>query len=140
MAVCTDDTAMQLILSLLIIDHLTVVHQCLDACNKILEVLSQPGYNILEFYEAHIGVDIMCHSLLYSVEEGGRFCLGHSPFLFIACRHPLCMHFQDLVPRATKMYQRCSLLSGHDVVEEEPVLQGMPKMEKEWYASFEFQS
>ena len=35
-AVCMDDTAMQLMLTVLIIDYLTVVHQCLDMCNKIL--------------------------------------------------------------------------------------------------------
>ena len=92
MVVCMDDTAMQLVLLVLIIDHLTVVHQCLDACDEILGVLSWPGYDILEFSEVHMGIDVMCHSLLYFVEEGGSFHLGHSPFLFIACRHPLHMH------------------------------------------------
>ena len=36
MAVCMDDTAMQFVLAMLIIGHLAVVHQCLDACNEIL--------------------------------------------------------------------------------------------------------
>ena len=35
MAVCTDDTAMQFMLAVLIIDHLAVVHQCLDVCGEI---------------------------------------------------------------------------------------------------------
>ena len=94
MAVCMDDMAMQFMLTMLIIDHLAVVHQCLDACDKILEVLSQPGYNIFEFSNAHMGIDIMCHSLLDSVEEGRSFCFGCFLFLFAACRHPLCMHLQ----------------------------------------------
>ena len=46
MVVCTDDMATQFVLTMLIIDHLTVVHQCLDACNEILGVLSWPGYNL----------------------------------------------------------------------------------------------
>ena len=89
-----DDMVMQFVLMMLIIDHLTVVHQCLDACNKILGVLSQPGHNIFEFSKMHMGVDVMCHSLLDSVEEGRSFCLGHFLFLFAGSWHPLCMHFQ----------------------------------------------
>ena len=69
-AVCMDDTVMQLMLLVLIIDHFTVIHQCLDACNKILGILSWPGHNILEFSKVHMGVDVVCHSLLDSVEEG----------------------------------------------------------------------
>ena len=45
MAVCTDNMAMQLMLSVLIIDHFATVHQCLDACDEILGVLSWPGHN-----------------------------------------------------------------------------------------------
>ena len=41
-----DDMAMQFVLMMLIIDHLAAVHQCLDACNEILGVLSWPGHNI----------------------------------------------------------------------------------------------
>ena len=93
-AVCMDDTATQLVLVVLIIDHLTAVHQCLDACYEILRVLSWPGHNIFEFCEVHMGVDIMCHSLLDSIKEGRSFRLGHSLFLFTASRHPLCMHLQ----------------------------------------------
>ena len=47
MVVCMDYTAMQLMLSVLIIYHLAAVHQCLDACNEVLWVLFQPGYDIL---------------------------------------------------------------------------------------------
>ena len=85
MAVCMDDTATQLVLTVLIIDHLPMVHQCLDACSEILGVLSQPGHKLFKFSEAHMGVDIMCHSLLDSVEEGRSFCLGCFLFLFAAC-------------------------------------------------------
>ena len=89
MVVCMDDMAMQLMLAVLIIDHLAAVNQCLDACNEILGVLSQPGYDIFEFSKVHMGVDIVCHSLLDLVEEGRSFHLGHFLFLFAACRHPL---------------------------------------------------
>ena len=64
MMLCMDDMAMQLVLLVLIIDHLAVVHQSLDVCNAILGVLSWPGHNILKFSEVHMGVDIVCHSLV----------------------------------------------------------------------------
>ena len=127
MAVCMDDMVMQLMLSVLIIDHLTVVHQCLDVCNKILGILSQPGHNILEFSEVHMGVDIVCHSLLFSVEEGRSFHLGRSLFLFIASRHLLHMHFQGFISQGCKDILEVVLAIRHDAGEEEPVLQGMLK-------------
>ena len=105
MAVCMDDMVMQLMLAVLVIDHLAVDHQGLDACDEILWVLSRPGHNIFKFYEAHMGVDVMCHSLVYSVEEGRRGfgSQGHKNILEVV------------------------LTVRHNVVEEEPVLQGMPK-------------
>ena len=127
MAACTDNTAMHFVLLVLIIDHLAVVHQCLDVCDKILEVLSRPGHNILEFSEVHMGVDIVCHSLLYSVEEGRSFRLGGSPFLFAASRHPLCMHLQGIGSQGCKDISEVVLTVRHAAVEEEQVLQGMPK-------------
>ena len=118
---------MQLMLSVPIIDHLAVVYQCLDACDEILGVLSWPGHNILEFSKAHMGVDIMCHSLLYSVEEGRSFCLGCSMLLFVASRHPLCMHLQGFGSQGCKDVLELVLTVRCDAVEEKPVLQGMPK-------------
>ena len=122
-----DNMVMQLMLSVLIIDHLSVVHQCLDVCDEILGVLSQPGHNILKFSKVHMGVDIMCHSLLYSVEEGSSFCLGHSPFLFAASGHPLCMHLQGFGSQGCKDVSEVVLTIRSDAVEEEPILQGIPK-------------
>ena len=139
MAVCTDDTVMQLVLSVLNIDHLAAVHQCLYACDKILGVLSQPGHNILKFSEAHMDVDIMCHSLLDSVEEGRSFCLGCSLFLFAASRHPLQCISRDMVPRAAKTYQRWSSLSGVMQLRRSQFSRVCQKMEKEWYVSFKSQ-
>ena len=136
MAVCLDDTAMQLMLVVLITDHLTVVHQCLDACNEIMGVLSWPGHNILEFSEMHMGVDVMCHSLLDSVKEGRSFCLGCSPFLFAASS--TCIS-RDLVPRAAKTYLEVVLAVRQDVVEEEPVLQGTPEYEERVVCIFRVQ-
>ena len=127
MVVCMDNMAMQLMLLVLIIDHLAAVHQHFDACNKVLTVLSQPGHNILKFSEAHMGVDVMCHSLLYSVEEGRSFCLGCSLFLFVACRHPLHMHLQGFGSQGCKIVSEVVLTIRCDAVEDEPVLQGMPK-------------
>ena len=122
MAVCMDNMAMQFMLVMLIIDHLAVVHQCLDACNEILEVLSQPGHNIFEFSKAHMGVDIMCHSLLDLVEEGRSFCLGCFLFLFAASRHPLCMHLQGFGSQGCKDMSEVVLAVQWDAVKEEPVL------------------
>ena len=127
MAVCTDNTATQFMLTMLIVDHLAAVHQCLDACDKILGVLSQPGHNLFEFSKMHMGVDIMCHSLLDSVEEGRSFCLGCFLFLFAACRHPLCMHLQGLGSQGCKDISEVVLTVWQNAVEEEPVLQGMTK-------------
>ena len=125
MAACMDDTMMQLIFLVLIINHLAAVHQCLDACDEILGVLSWPGYNILEFSEVHMGVDIVCHSLLDSVKEGRSFHLGHSLFLFTAGRQTLCMHLQGFGSQGCKDVSEVVLAVRCDAVEEEPVLQGM---------------
>ena len=102
MAVCTENMATQFMLMMLIIDHLTVVHQCLDVCDKILGVLSWPGHNIFEFSKVHVGVDVMCHSLLDLVEEGRTFHLGCFLLLFVACRHPLCMDLQGFGSQGCK--------------------------------------
>ena len=127
MAVCMDNIATQFVLMMLTIDHFTAVHQCLDACNEILGVLSQSGHNILEFSKVHMGVDIMCHSLLDLVKEGKSFCLGCFLFLFAACRHPLCKHFQGFGSQGCKDISEVVLAVWWDAVEEEPVLQGMSK-------------
>ena len=110
-----------------IIDHLAVVHQCLDACNKILGVLSWSGHYIFEFSKVHMGVGIVCHSLLDLVKEGRSFCLGHFLFLFAAGRHPLCMHLQGFGSQGCKDICEVVLTVWQDAVEEEPVLQGKPK-------------
>ena len=127
MAVCIDNMVMQFMLAMLITDHLAVVHQCLDSCDKILGVLSQPGHNIFEFSKMHMGVDIMCHSLLDSVKEGRSFCLGHFLFLLTACRHLLCMHLQGFGSQGCKNISEVVLAVQQDAVEEEPVLQGLAK-------------
>ena len=127
MVVCMDDMATQFMLAMLITDHLPAVHQCLDACNKILGVLSQPGHNIFEFSKMHMGVDIMCHSLLDSVEEGRSFCLGCFLFLFAAGRHPLCMHLHGFGSQGCKNISEMALTVWWDAVEEGPVLQGTAK-------------
>ena len=127
MAVCMDNTVMQFVLLMLIIDHLTAVHQCPDACNELLGVLSQPGYNLFEFSKTHMGDDIVCHSLLDSVEEGRGFCLGCFLFLFAAHRHPLCMHLQGFGSQGCKDISEVVLTVWQDAVEEEPVLQGTAK-------------
>ena len=132
MAVCTDNMETQFMLLMLIIDHLAVVHQCLDACDEILGGLSWPGQNIFKFSKVHMGVDIMCHALLDSVKEGRSFCLGHFLFLFAACRHPLHMHLQEFGSQGCKDIPEVVLTFWHHAVEEEPVLQGMLNMEKEW--------
>ena len=127
MVVCMDDTVMQFVLLVLIIDHLAAIHQCLDAWDEILGVLSQPGHNIFKFSEVHMGVDVMCHSLVSSVKEGRSFCLGCSLFLFAAGRQPLHMHLQGFGSQSCKDVSEVVLAVRHDVVEEGPVLQGMPK-------------
>ena len=125
--VCMDDMVMQLVLLVLIIDHFAAVHQFLDACNKIFGVLSWSDHNILQFSEVHVGVDVMCHSLLYSVKEGRSFCLGFSLFLFAASRHLLHMHLQGFGSQGSRDVLEVVLAVRHVADEEEPVLQDMPK-------------
>ena len=127
MAVCTDNIEMQFMLAMLIIDHLTVVHQCLDVCNKILGILPWPGHNIFEFSKMHMGVDIACHSLLDSVKEGRSFCLGRCLFLFTTSRHPLYMHLQGFGSQGSNDVSEVVLAVWQDAVEEKPVLQGTLK-------------
>ena len=127
MVVSMDDMAMQFMLTMFIIDHLSVVPQCLHACDKILRVLSQLGHNILEFSKMHVGVDVVCHSLLDLVKEGRSFHLGCFLFLFAGSRHPLCMHLQGLGSQGCKDISEVILTVWWDAVEEEPVLQGMLK-------------
>ena len=127
MAVYMDNTATQFVLVMLIIDHLAAVHQCLDACNEILGVLSWPGHNIFKFSKMHMVVDVMCHSLLDLVEEGRSFYLGRFLFLFAASRHPLHMHLQGFGSQGCKDMSEVVLAVWQDAVEEEPVLQGMVK-------------
>ena len=90
-------------------------------------VLSQPSYNLFEFYKMHMGVDIMCHSLLDLVKEGRSFRLGHFLFLFAASWHPLCMLLQGFGSQGCKDISEVVLTVWWDEVEEEPVLQGMAK-------------
>ena len=85
------------------------------------------GHHILEFSKVHMGVDIMCHSLLDSVQEGRRFCLDHFLFLFAAHMHPLHRHLQGFGSQGCKEISEVVLTVRHDAVEEEPVLQDMPK-------------
>ena len=128
MAIGMDNTSAQLVLLVfIIIEHLTEVHQCFDACNKILGVLSRPGHNILEFSQSYMGVDIMCHSLLYLVKESGSFSLGCSLFLFISSRHPLCMHLQGFCSQGCKDVLEVILTLSCNAVEKEPILQGASK-------------
>ena len=125
---------------MLIIDHLAAIHQGLDVCNKILGVLSQPGHNLFQFSKAHMGIDIMCHSLLDMFEEGRSFCLGCFLFLFAAGWHHCACISRDLVPRAAKTYLRWSLLSGSMQLRRSQFSRVWQNMEKEWYASWAFQS
>ena len=127
LAVCTDNMAMQFVLMMLIVDHLAVVHQCLDASDKIFGVLSWPGHNIFKFSKMHMGVDVVCHSLLDTVKEGRSFCLGCFLFLFAASRHPLCMHLQGFGSQGCKGIHEVVLAVWQYAVEEEPVLQGTEK-------------
>ena len=127
MAVCIDNAVMQFMLMMLIIDHLAVVHQCLDVCDEILGVLSWPGHNIFKFSKIHMGIDVMCHSLLDLVKEGRSFHLCHFLFLFAAGRHPLCMHLQGFGSQGYKDIPEVVLTVWWDVAEEKPVLQGAAK-------------
>ena len=100
MVVCTDDMAMQFVLAVLITDHLSAVHQCLDACDEILGVLSWPGYNLLEFSKMHMGVDVMCHSCWIWSRKAEAFALvAFCSSLLLVGIHCACIS-RDLVPRA----------------------------------------
>ena len=102
MVECTDDMAMQFMLVVLIIDHLTVVHQCLDVCNEILGVLSWPDYYLFEFSKTHMGVDDMCHSCWIRSRKAEAFALvAFCSSLLPVAIHCACIS-RNLVPRAAK--------------------------------------
>ena len=107
-------SAMQYMLTILIIDHLAAVHQYLDACDKILGVLSWPGYNIFEFSKMYMGVDMSC---VIPCWIWSRKAEAFAFIAFCSSLHcPVGIHCacisSDLVPRAAKMYLRWSLLSS----------------------------
>ena len=131
MVVCMDDMVMQFMLVMFIIDHLTVVHQYLDACDKILGVLSWPGHDIFEFSKMHMGVDIVCHSLLDSVKEGRSYALvAFCSFSLLVGIHCACIS-RNLVPRAAKTYLRWSSLSGRMWLRRSQFSMVWQNMEKE---------
>ena len=90
-----------------------------------------PGHNIFKFSKMHMGVDVMCHSLLDLVKEGRSFHLGCFLFLFTASSiHCACIS-RDLVPRAAKTYLRWSLLSGRMQLRRSQFSRVWQNMEKE---------
>ena len=117
-----DNMATQLVLTVLIIDHLTVVHQCLDACDEILGVLSWLGYDVFEFSEVHMGVDIICHSCWIQLRKAEAFTLVAS----IAHESP------GFGSQGCKDISELVLVVRHDAVEENPEIWRIWNMEKEW--------
>ena len=112
MVVCMDDMATQFVLAMLIIDHLAAVHQCLDACNEILGVLSRPGYYLFEFSKMHMGVDVMCHSCWIRSRKAEAFALvAFCSSLLLVGIH-CALHFQGFGSQGCKTYLRWSSLSG----------------------------
>ena len=127
MVVCTDDMAMQFVLTMLIIDHLAAVNQCLDACDKILG--SSPSLaKISSSSPRHTQVLMSCviPCWVWS-RKTEAFALVHFLFLFAASRHPLCMHLQGFGSQGCKDISEVVLTVQQDVVEEEQVLQGTPE-------------
>ena len=127
---------------MLVIDHLAVVHQGLDAC-MTRSWGSSPSLATISsnFTKVHMGIDVVCHSLLDTVEEGRSFglCCLSVP---LCCRLASIVHAsaRDLVPRAAKTYLRWSSLSGRMQLRRSQFSRVQQNMEKEWYASWEFQS
>ena len=74
-----------------------------------------------------MAVDIMCHSLLYLVEESGSFCLDHSSFLFISSKYPLYVHLQGFGSQDYKDISVMILTVSCNAVEKEPDLQSAMK-------------
>ena len=131
MVVCTDNMAMQFMLMMLIIDHHAAVHQCLDACNEILGVLSWPGHNIFEFSKVHMvlmSCVIPCWIWLRKAKAFAlvTFC---SSLLSVGI-HCACIS-RDLVPRAAKTYLRWRLLSGGMQLRRSQFSRVWQNMEKE---------
>ena len=112
MAVCTDDTAMQLVLSVLIIDHFAVVHQWLMHATRSWG--SSPGLATTSSSSLrHTWVLTLCVIpcwILLRKAEAFALVILHSSLLPGGI-HCTCIS-RDLVPRATKTYQRWSSLSG----------------------------
>ena len=106
-----DNMLKQFMLSVFIIDHLAAVHQCFDACNKILRVLPSLA-------TTSSGVPKYTWMLTSCVIPRCIFSRKVEAFTLVAlCSssspkgiHCACMSW-DLVTRAAKMYWRWSSLS-----------------------------
>ena len=112
MAVCKDDMATQIMLLVLIIDHLAAVHQCLDACNKVLRSfpsLATTSSSSPRHRWVLMSCVISC-CILSRKAEAFTLVTLHSSSLPVGI-HCACIS-RDLVPRAPKIYQRWSSLSG----------------------------
>ena len=132
MAVCTDNMATQFVLTVLIIDHLTVVHQCLDVCDKILRVLSWPGYSIFKFSKVHMGVELWVIPCLIQSRKTEAFTLvTFCSSLLPIGTHCTCIS-RDLVPRAAKTYLRWSSLSSMMQLRRSQFSRVCQNMEKKW--------
>ena len=120
----------------LIIDHLTVIHQCLDACNEILG--SPPSLTTTSLSSPrHTWVLTSCVIpcwIQWRKAEAFALVTLWSSLLPVGI-HWACIS-RDLVPRAAKTYQRWSSLSGMMQLRKSPFSRVCQNMEKEWYVSF----
>ena len=112
MAVCTDYMAMQFMLAMLITDHLAVVHQCLDVCNKILH--ASPGLAMISLSSSRCTWVLM--SCVIPCWNQSRKAEAFALVAFCSSLLPVGIHCAciswDLVPRAAKTYLMWSLVSS----------------------------
>ena len=112
MAVCMDNMVMQFMLMMLIIDHVTAVHQCLDACDEILgssPILATISLSSSRCTWVLTSCVIPCWIQLWKAKAFAlvTFCSS----LLLVGINCACIS-RDLVPRAAKMYIRWSSLSS----------------------------
>ena len=112
MAVCMDDTVMQFLLMMLIIDHFEVVHQCLDVSNKILG-LSPSLATLSSSSPRHTWVLVSCviPCWIWSRKAEAFTLVTFCSSLLPEGIHCACIS-RDWVPRDAKTYLRWSSLSS----------------------------
>ena len=113
-----------------IVDHLTSIHDGLDAGYEFLGVFVGLRYDVLQLGQSHMCVYFMRHPILYPLEEGRSICLGCFSFLFSSRWSPLCMELKRFCSEGCEDVAEVILTVRLNPVQEEPVVKCLSEQRK----------